>query len=312
MQAESTTAKDKRLDALIANNDIKQSIINTLTMATAPNSGNVGRSIMLYGPNGIGKSTLCYQLAALILSNFGELKVEPNQLLHLTHPDFFVLDNDDSEGKNIGVDAIRKMINFARYHPVNSDYKVVIVDKVDDLNKSSANALLKILEEPPKNTFVFLVADSLGKALPTIRSRCLKFKLNSFDLKQFSEVVGNDIGSLKLYNMSQGSATVARQIAHEELGDLAEIVERALFERKASMQEINGLADAVSNSHFAWNMFKDTVLYKIFARIKSSAHTDSPDRLQRQLQYMAEIKDNFAKTDVFNLDKRAQVYSILC
>lgn len=100
-----------------------------------------------------------------------------------SHPDLHILsvNSDDAENKskNITVDMVRQAINFAYLSPHLAKYKVVLIDNANLLNQNSANALLKILEEPPSYVLFILITDSLGKIIPTIRSRCQKVVVRS-------------------------------------------------------------------------------------------------------------------------------------
>lgn len=160
-------------------------------------SGKMHHAWIISGQKGIGKATLAYKFAQFILqfktvdnvraagltglsSNFNDISAQ--QVRARSHPSLFVLKrayNDKTKkfGQNINIENVRKAEQFL-YKTVEKDgWRVVIIDSADDLNQNSANALLKSVEEPPKNT-VFLIISSLpAKLLPTIRSRCRMLKL---------------------------------------------------------------------------------------------------------------------------------------
>ncbi|OYW99930.1 MAG: hypothetical protein B7Z15_20730, partial [Rhizobiales bacterium 32-66-8] len=98
----------------------------------------------------------------------------PYHTLAQAHPDLMAIEREVNDSgklkKNISVEAIREVGAFFSKAPSRSPYRVAIIDSVDDLNINSANALLKILEEPPERGLLFLVSHSPGKLLATIKS----------------------------------------------------------------------------------------------------------------------------------------------
>ncbi len=142
---------------------------------------------LLCGPQGLGKASFAFRCARFLMGHdrdrhYGALGMSPNDadvrlITAGSHPDLLVLERemgDTKLKKNISVDAVREIGEFFSKAPSRSPYRVCIIDSVDDLNINSANALLKILEEPPHKGIIFLISHSPGRLLPTIRSRCRK------------------------------------------------------------------------------------------------------------------------------------------
>lgn len=144
-------------------------------------------AILLHGPQGIGKATFAFEMAHAIFVATGDeegLRVG-EQIASLSHPNLFLvrrtLNKTGSKiSATISVDQIARR-ESGDSHPLRDrlhqtrgrdGYRVVIIDSIDDLNPSAANALLKILEEPPPETIFLLVSHRPGQLLPTIRSRC--------------------------------------------------------------------------------------------------------------------------------------------
>ncbi len=158
--------------------------------------GRLHHGWLLCGPEGVGKAGFAYRAARRLLGAapdpqrgpLGSAPGDPtNQLIAAqSHPDLMVLERV-TEGakarKTISVDQARELPGFFSKSPSRSQWRVAIVDSADDLNINAANALLKILEEPPQRGVLFLVAHSPGRLLPTIRSRCrrLSFPIWSED-----------------------------------------------------------------------------------------------------------------------------------
>ena len=147
--------------------------------------GRLHHAWLLVGPEGVGKATFAYRAARRLLGaapapEYGLLGADPGdpisrQALVRSHPDLMVLERETDDGKarrNIPVDEARALPEFFSKSPGRAQYRVAIIDAVDDMNPSAANALLKTLEEPPVRGVLFLVSHAPGSLLPTIRSRC--------------------------------------------------------------------------------------------------------------------------------------------
>lgn len=139
---------------------------------------------LLTGPQGLGKAALAHRFARLLLGATGDqdsvLDVRTEDpvarlVMAQSHPDFMILDRYGPHGalrRSISVDDARRLPEFFSKAPAMSRYRVALVDSVDDLNTNAANAILKILEEPPERGVLLLVSHAPGKLLPTVRSRC--------------------------------------------------------------------------------------------------------------------------------------------
>lgn len=162
-------------------------------------SGRLPHAWLLLGPKGIGKATLAFRFARHLLANpeaadtgpglFGEtepaaapatsLALDPDHPVFRRtvsggHTDLMVLDEASATGRTsqIPVEAVRGLAPFLHQTAGEGGRRVVIVDALDEINTSGANSLLKLLEEPPAGAVLILVAHSLARVLPTIRSRC--------------------------------------------------------------------------------------------------------------------------------------------
>ena len=160
---------------------------------------------MLTGPNGIGKATLAYKIAKMVYGNVG---------------DFFIIDQDRNldkdgklkpDGKVISVYTVRAMIEKMQMSSMSGDWRVVLIDSVDQLNTAASNAILKLLEEPPAKTLFLLVVHQLASVLPTVRSRARVEKMRPLTISQLRELCAKFIPedevsteTLKLANGSFG------------------------------------------------------------------------------------------------------------
>ena len=171
---------------------------------TLYNDKKMPNKILLSGKRGSGKSTLAYHLINYILSKEEEFKYDLNNfninpenksfklLLNKTHPNFYLIDLL-SEKKNIDVTQIREMITYTNKSSFNNKERFILIDNVENLNKNSINALLKIIEEPNENVFFILINNNEKNILPTLKSRCLTFKIN-FSFEESVNIANQILG----------------------------------------------------------------------------------------------------------------------
>lgn len=143
-------------------------------------SGRLHHGWIFQGPSGIGKSIVAQRTAGLMLgapSTDADASDETMQLIQSGgHPDLkWIQRGLNEKGKlrqDITVDQIRELNQFFHLRPALAGWRIGVVDSLDEMNVSGMNALLKTLEEPPKNALLILISHSTQPILPTIRSRC--------------------------------------------------------------------------------------------------------------------------------------------
>ena len=158
-------------------------IINLYNQKKMPNK------LLLSGKKGLGKSTLAYHIINYVLSKNEDYKYDIDEfnikkdnksyklIQNHTHPNFYLIDLIE-EKKNIDVAQIREMITYTSKSCFNNMPRFILIDNIEKLNKSSVNALLKIIEEPNDEIFFILINNNEKQILPTLKSRCLTFKIN--------------------------------------------------------------------------------------------------------------------------------------
>ena len=238
-------------------------IVNLYNQKKLPNK------ILFSGPKGIGKATFAYHLINYIFSKDEESNYDIDNLqindsnksfklvLNQTHPNFHLIDLLD-EKKIIEISQIRDMINYANKSAFNNKERIVLIDNAENLNLSSSNALLKIIEEPNDNVFFILIFDNNRKIIETIKSRCLKFNLFlTFDecLDTANKIIGNNIYQIVNKDLINHYSTV---------GDLVNLVNFS-SSSKMSLLELNlkdFLINLIDEKYYKKNIYIKKNIYK--------------------------------------------------
>lgn len=164
------------------------------------NGGRLHHAWLVTGAKGLGKATLSWRLARFLLAqpqDQGGMFASPppesldvpaddpvaRRMLQMAEPRLFLLRRganatESALSADIRVDEVRKMKSFFALSAADGGRRVAIIDSADELNTGAANALLKLLEEPPENVTFFVIAHQPHKLLPTIRSRCRELRLS--------------------------------------------------------------------------------------------------------------------------------------
>lgn len=252
-------------------------------------SGKIPHAFLFSGIKGIGKASVAYYFAKLILSigmenhfdeNPGEVDLfggepvkkntgfEPNNYVSDKikkgfHPDMLVLEKTDDDKKNISVDEAREIGKFLSLTPAESPYRVAIIDSIDDFNQSSANAILKILEEPNKNTVLILLCHNKINLLPTIKSRCSEIKFTPLTKKEFililSELGHENEPLEEIYEMAEGSPGLALDIIKNNINDLVKRYNNILRSDVVEISEIQKISKELKDSE-SWKIFGNILL----------------------------------------------------
>jgi DNA polymerase-3 subunit delta' len=202
-------------------------------------SGRMPHAWLLCGPRGIGKATLAFRFARFVLSGGGRagglfgggnsLALDPQdrvfqRVAALGHSDFRLVRRSQNRktGKwrgEIVVDDVRDMGAFLKLTAGEGDWRVVVIDSADEMNRNAANAALKAIEEPPARALVLLVSHAPGRLLSTIRSRCRRLDLHPLDDATVKKIVARHVPDLdpgeldELARLAEGSAGRALALA---------------------------------------------------------------------------------------------------
>ena len=231
-----------------------------LEMTNLYKNNKMPNKILLSGKKGSGKATLTYHIINYILSadedfkyNVEGLSISSKNrsyklLQNNSHPNFFLVDLIDDK-KSIDIAQIRNMITYINKSSFNDKPRFILIDNIENLNKNSVNALLKIIEEPNTNIYFILIHNNEKKILPTLRSRCLTFKISfSFDetINISNSLLDSDVFNLISYNLLNPYNTVGDIINLINLGN----------EKKINLKEctvISLLDLLIDNSYYRKN-----------------------------------------------------------
>lgn len=296
---------------------------------------------ILGGPEGVGKSTLAWRFARFVLANpdAGADSVRQAETLSVPrdHPaarqvaaggfgDVAVLRREINEktGKpysEIRVDDVRRASALFQRASRAGGYRICIIDSAEDLNASGANALLKLIEEPPPLSLFLIVSHRPAQLLPTVRSRCRMLPLRGVQAADIVRVlqglgVGADKSPELLLEASERGGGSVRGALHWLGGDrLAFFREtRALLGRLPDMdwRGLHKLGDRIGADPEDFALLVEAVLEWLGERMRVAANAPAPAR--RRLAPLAEVWDKIRRSardaETFNLDKRSTLFSI--
>lgn len=336
----------REMNFLLGHADIEKNLLDLY------NPGRMPHALVFTGPQGIGKATMAYRFARFLLKNglkdnnqssmFGEappttsldVPVEGQafrRVANNAHPDLFTTEKkfDDAKGvykDTLDVEEIRKIAPFLRMTSSEGGWRIVICDDADSMSRSAQNALLKILEEPPKNSILILIAHRAGALIPTIRSRTRFINFLPLTNTEIKDLLKRKNPSMTaahmdtLLSLSAGSFGKALQYdeskAVETLNTLSRILENGPHWRWV---ELHKLADTLSGpgSDSAFKTFEELLQWTMRENARTRARgTVLPAQthnflknssLEQLLKICENLEDHFGRSDGANLDRRQTV-----
>ena len=260
-------------------------------IATLYNEKKMPNKILLSGRKGIGKSTLAYHIINCILSqkedynyNIKEFTIDKKNISYKliqnrTHPNFYLVDLIE-EKKSIDIAQVRELITYTNKSSFNNRPRFILIDNIENLNKNSINALLKIIEEPNENIYFILISNNEAKILPTLRSRCLTFKIN-FSFNQsvniINQLIKRDLFEIINYDLISYYYTP---------GDFIGLINFAA-EKKIDLKQyylLDFLILLIDNSYYKKNKFVKKLIFNLV-----------------ELYFLKEYKMSSAKNSLLNI-----------
>lgn len=336
----------REMNFLLGHADIERNLLDLY------NSDRMPHALVFTGPQGIGKATMAYRFTRFLLKNglkddsqssmFGEtpaptsldVSIEDQafrRVANNAHPDLFTTEKkfDDAKGvykDTLDVEEIRKIAPFLRMTSSEGGWRIVIADDADSMSRSAQNALLKILEEPPKNSILILIAHRAGALIPTIRSRARFINFLPLTNAEMKDLLKRKNPSMTatyvdtLTNLSKGSFGKALQYdeseAVETLNKLSRILENA---PDWHWVELHKLADTLSGpgSDNAFKTFEELLQWTLRENARTRARGTAlsaqahnflkNSSLEQLLKICENLEEHFGRSDGANLDRRQTV-----
>ncbi|KPF43736.1 DNA polymerase III subunit delta' [Rhizobium sp. AAP43] len=300
-------------------------------------SGKGHHAVLIEGPEGIGKATLAFRFANHIL-RYPEPSLAPDtiadpdpahpvsrqlasgashNLLHLSRP----VDEKTGRVKSaITVDEVRKAGHFFAQTSGTGNWRIVIIDPADDLNRNAANAILKILEEPPKRAMFLVLSHAPGKLLPTIRSRCLPLRLHELSPTAMDQALGG-LGLTipadrrdQVLALAKGSVARALKLVNYGGAEILEAFEAMLGASGPTQRKMMfKIADALSakDSDVAHGFFIEHLgdhLAETARRLALSGDLTAADHYAR---LTSTIGEQLTVAAAYNLDRKQTILDVL-
>lgn len=291
--------------------------------------GRPPQAWLIAGSPGIGKATLAYRIARYLLaygardSGPEDLAVGPRdpaalQIAAGAHPGLLVLKRrpHPETGRMmsvLSVDEIRRLGGFFGMTAAGGGWRVALIDTADDMNEAAANALLKLLEEPPSNAMLLVLAHAPGSALPTIRSRCQLLSLRPLDDGDMRTVLEPHLpdatpGEIaRLARLTGGAPGAALRLADSDGLELADAADR-LIDRADTpdIAELLALAERLGRMEDGLGRFGDFLLQMLMQRLRDKAMESRPG-LERWVAALESIAALTGKALGLHLDPRQTV-----
>jgi DNA polymerase-3 subunit delta' len=306
-------------------------------------AGRLPQSWIIGGPEGIGKATLAWRFARFLFAYpdpaASEVRNAENLALPANHPmigkvaslalgDLFVLRREWNEKARpvkhfteIRVDDVRDAMEMFHLASASGGWRVCVIDCAEDLNKSGANALLKLIEEPPPRSLFLFIAQRPGQILPTIRSRSrllMMQPLATDDVARAITAIGepwSEFGAeiAAACAMSKGSVRKALRLLDEERFAFEQRLTGALAALpRINWRDVHNLGDKIAG--FGAEALEDweATLAAIYEWLDERVHaTDLPPaRLARYAEVWEKVTGAVRETEALNLDKRPLILSI--
>jgi DNA polymerase III subunit delta' len=307
-----------------------------VALLDAYRSARVPHAFLLIGQKGIGKATLAYRLARFILAHpdpealavqaATSLAVDPahpaaRRMAAQAHGDLLILERTPNDKgvmrQQIAVDDVRRTVAFFGSTAGEGGWRIAIVDAVDELNRFGANALLKVLEEPPQRALLLLVCHSAARVLPTLRSRCRALTLRPLAQSDVAAALAAAVGRPDSDPQIAAAAAVADGSVARALAFLDEdtlrLQQQALGELDRlpalNANALHALGDALAGTDpQPLAAFVDTVNAWLSRRLDRG--TGDLDRLAQLAGAWERINQAAQDATEYNLERKPLVFSV--
>ncbi len=324
---------------------------------------NIPHAMIFSGFEGIGKTTMAFRIAKFLLKHnknisnhssaglFGEeelpqkissLDVDPDdpvsrRIASGGHADLLHIYRifDKAKGKkdsSLKVETLRKIEPFLRKTSSEGGWRIVIIEDADTMNRNAQNAILKILEEPPENVLIILIAHRLGRLISTIHSRARKLYFSPLSSDVMGELFhksGYDLSDKDmktLCDLSDGSFGIAvKYLENDALSMIKDIIDHLEHAKNGDIYKIHEFSNSLSTvaQDKQYQVFVD-ILQKMMRKIlllKARGNNVIPEYLQapvlhnifyeysleKVIRICDELKNHYERVEFSNLDRRDAV-----
>ncbi len=324
----------REAQALFGHDVVERSLLE------AYRSGRLPQAVILGGREGIGKATLAWRLARFIFAHPDSASAAVREAVDLgvpaSHPvfsrvatlaqaDLAVLrrewnDKTKKHFTEIRVDDVRKAIGLFQFSAGAGGWRICIVDCAEDMNRSGANALLKMVEEPPPRSLFIVVSHKPAYILPTIRSRSRLFHMQPLAQNEVAQAVtalggpwgefGAEIAAAA--SRAQGSVRQALRLLDSDRLALAERLDKILNNLpRVDWRGVHALADSASKAAAVdeFEALYTGVFDWLDDKVRSQAG-DGAARLAPLAQVWEKLSQAVRDTEALNLDKRTLILTM--
>jgi len=317
--------------ALFGHNEAERALLE------AYKSGRIPHAWLIGGPPGIGKATLAFRLARFVMAHpdpraaetqkADSLAIDPEspvarRIAAQAQGDLLVLERSINEqtGKLytvIRVDEVRRTASFFGSTAGEGGWRIAIVDAVDDLQREGANALLKVLEEPPKRSLLLLISHAPGRELPTIRSRCRRLLLRPLE----PEDVGRALAEATGRNPSEADVRRAAEASEGSVGRALGLLDASALALRQRVLELfaqlpnpdpralHALGEAIGGSDpRTLEAFMDLVNGWLSAQLAETSRGRA--QMARVAETWEKVNRAAREAEIYNLERKPLVFSV--
>lgn len=323
--------RPRETTALFGHNEAERALLE------AYKSGRIPHAWLIGGPPGIGKATLAFRLARFVMAHpdpraaetqkTDSLAIDPEnpvarRIAAQAQGDLLVLERSINEqtGKLytvIRVDDVRRTASFFGSTAGEGGWRIAIVDAVDDLQREGANALLKVLEEPPKRSLLLLISHAPGRELPTIRSRCRRLLLRPLE----TEDVGRALAEATGRNSSEADVRRAAEASEGSVGRALGLLDASALALRQRVLELfaqlpnpdpralHALGEAIGGSDpRTLEAFMDLVNGWLSAQLAETSRGRA--QMARVAETWEKVNRAAREAEIYNLERKPLVFSV--
>ncbi|MEO5376588.1 MAG: DNA polymerase III subunit delta' [Magnetococcus sp. DMHC-6] len=309
-------------DQIVGHSIPLQQIEHSLTGERVPHAQ------LFFGPPGVGKTTVALAMVGVLFCQenrqawiHGTFKIKKScckvcsscrKLAHGNHPDLVRVGLEEKKTQ-IGVDQIRQLSQFLSLTPLEAQWKIAMIEDAALLNGSSANALLKTLEEPSPHSLLILITSRPGRLLPTILSRCRKIRFSALESEDLIQILTRLKPEADPYTRAEAISLAAGNVAKAlECCTLEKVEMQKKFAQDVQSLGEGGLADLITLAEY-WadpNRFSMALeqlrlwIGQTIAQTLQESNSAGDKKCEEWLTFFVWVTELVQRTQIFNLNRQ--------